>query len=522
MNSIDIVIWGAGAYSRLCFDYIDKVNRAYDNDLFIVKHIVDSDILKQGQRYRNWIIEDPEILKVMEKNTCVVVAVKNGEEICERLRGEGIGYYSFIEFTQEDFGFMPLYPTFIQRRMKYNLYIGRGYTLDELISDIGLFESVACVYERCGRNIEGANRLNKPVKMKNNRVKTLALYYKRMYNGGIERVISHLIYTYIEGGYRVILLNDKDRTRDDYNISDKAIRYFLTPYKEDARAFFEEISTVIEKEEVDILFSHSSYDPINYYLGMLLNELGVYFSTVIHNVYSASNCTEAYHRQLHKYTDLLISISQYDRDYWLSLGYKCVYIPNPVIRPSEDISERRSSAPKEILWIGRIDSIQKRVYDTVDFMKELIGLGHPHILNIVGTADDSEVIAELNRRIEKSGVNETIRLCGFDKDVSKHYKSSSVMIMTSAFEGFGMVLAEARSYGLPIVMYDLPYLELIKDGKGVVFVNQGDTHQMALEVIKILDDDIYRSRLSIEARESIKRFQDIDILSEWNNAFKML
>ena len=46
--------------------------------------------------------------------------------------------------------------------------------------------------------------------------------------------------------------------------------------------------------------------------------------------------------------------------------------------------------------------------------------------------------------------------------------------MTSQYEGFSLALLESRSFGVPCVSYEMPYLEMHRDGRGLIRVPQGD------------------------------------------------
>lgn len=93
------------------------------------------------------------------------------------------------------------------------------------------------------------------------------------------------------------------------------------------------------------------------------------------------------------------------------------------------------------------------------------------------------------------------------------------MLITSSYEGFLLTLAEGKSYGLPCVMYELPYLELIRDGKGFVAVKQQDSKAAAQAVIDLLLDTEKRLAMGKAARESMEQFAAFDIASAWKTVF---
>lgn len=69
-----------------------------------------------------------------------------------------------------------------------------------------------------------------------------------------------------------------------------------------------------------------------------------------------------------------------------------------------------------------------------------------------------------------------------------------------------MVLGEALSYGTPIIMYDLPYLEMVRCCKGIERVPMHDIHGMANKIVSLLHDDSIRDKNSTEEKTSLVQF----------------
>ena len=68
-----------------------------------------------------------------------------------------------------------------------------------------------------------------------------------------------------------------------------------------------------------------------------------------------------------------------------------------------------------------------------------------------------------------------------------------------------MVLCEAMSYGMPIVCYNIPYLETLRDNEGCAIVPQCDTNGAAREIIRIMQDDTLRATMSIRSKEMAQK-----------------
>ena len=84
-----------------------------------------------------------------------------------------------------------------------------------------------------------------------------------------------------------------------------------------------------------------------------------------------------------------------------------------------------------------------------------------------------------------------------------------------------MSIIESKAYGVPCVMYALPYLSLTQDGKGIATARIGDTNALAAHVARLLQDDRMRYRMGKEARESFDNLLKYDIAKTWDEVFRL-
>ena len=137
---------------------------------------------------------------------------------------------------------------------------------------------------------------------------------------------------------------------------------------------------------------------------------------------------------------------------------------------------------------------------------------------IIGNGDSYEE-GLVKQKIKELKIENNCKLLGYQTNIEKYLLESSVHLFTSSFEGFPMVLGEVKSYGIPTVMFDLPYLEMVKDNKGLVRVPQNNINELSNALIKVLEDDEYRNKLGIEAKNSLDNFSDENIFALWKKLF---
>ena len=189
-------------------------------------------------------------------------------------------------------------------------------------------------------------------------------------------------------------------------------------------------------------------------------------------------------------------------------GIKSILMNNPLtyeynsVRPSDLTS-------KDIIMIGRTNDRIKRFELGIKSMKIIIKEIPKCKMNIVGS---SEIYYETI--IKNLNLDNYVNFTGFDTNIDKYLKTSSLHILTSFAESYSMVLSEAKIFGIPTILCGLDYLFLSKGRTILIYADNPET--IAKESIKILKNDKYRKKLGSEARKSIKQVRNNLIAKKWS------
>lgn len=132
-------------------------------------------------------------------------------------------------------------------------------------------------------------------------------------------------------------------------------------------------------------------------------------------------------------------------------------------------------------------------------------------LDIVGEGVEEELYRNL---IKKYNLENRVTIHPFTNNIQAYYSEAQVYVLSSRWEGFGLVLVEAMAHGLPVISSDLPTSKEIMGDFGLYFKN-GDIEDLA----KKLEDATYIdwSRKSQEALEIAKRFDINNIINRWKD-----
>jgi glycosyltransferase involved in cell wall biosynthesis len=223
-----------------------------------------------------------------------------------------------------------------------------------------------------------------------------------------------------------------------------------------------------------------------------------------------------FHR-IYKLFDIVVLLSHMEESYYKLMGCNARYIPNPIqfeLQKPSDITERRN-----ILWIGRLDRRQKNYRDALEIIKLLVKSKPDIKMYMVGGEYSQGAFDEIRSFIKDNNLHKNIVCTGYTTDVEKYYHEARVHLVTSSYESFPMMMIESKSLGIPMVTYSMPWLELLRDGKGFFEVPQHDIQKASEMILDILNDDNLCSVMSREAFESIAEFNRFNQYEAWRQIF---
>ena len=366
------------------------------------------------------------------------------------------------------------------------------------------------------KSIKGAKSLERRCKS----IKTVATYCHRIYNGGIERVNANLILMWKNMGYDVILLTDEEVSDKEYYFPDDIVRIILPAERKDRHAML--VST-INKYSVDALIYHPYWSVNAFWDVLAIKSCGCAAILYIHNIFAKQLILDpiyfAESHHVYNHFDALMTLSEVDSAYWQNINRNTIKTYNPL---TFELHETKPSTLNEmsVLWVGRFASIKNPQHALLIIENVLEYV--PNVkLHIVG--DGEPIYTSLENEIKEKGLEHAVVLHGFHKEVGEFYENASVFLLTSDYEGFCLTLYESKSYGVPCIAYDMPYLDSFRDGRGIIAVPHGDIQAAAREVVNLLLDDEHRCKLGAEARASVEDYaKKIDIEAVWRNTFDNL
>ena len=355
-----------------------------------------------------------------------------------------------------------------------------------------------------------------------------------MYNsGGTERVLTVCANALSEYHDITIVTAFQQRRPDCFSLSPNVKRHDLEISEDMSgsqkkRIYKSKLSRYLRKESFDIAvslggmdldFLHSINDGskkivwLHYAIDIAQTSWVGPHPTVIKKIRAQLvTWRRIYHAR--KY-DQIVVISKADLEKWQKYTHKAICIYNPLTIVSSLTSNLLN---KCVIAAGRLD--YQKGFDYLIDAWSLVAEKHPDWhLNIFGEGDLREA---LQHQIDKLRLRNSITLCGRTSEIEKEYANHSIFVLSSRAEGFGLVLVEAASCGLPLVAFNCPSgpSELVLNGKNGLLVNKvGDMSLMARAICNLIEDEELRKKMGIEAQEFSKLFQVENIIPHWNTLF---
>lgn len=149
------------------------------------------------------------------------------------------------------------------------------------------------------------------------------------------------------------------------------------------------------------------------------------------------------------------------------------------------------------LTAGRLVGV-KNIDLQIKAMREILETQPETELWIAGDGPEKNKLQVLSKKLKVEG---KIKFIGWQENLEGYYNKAGAFILTSNYEGWGMVVVEAAGFGLPIIMTDVGCAgELIKNGESGIVVKVGDLGSLVQAMKKILEDRNFAEKIGANAR----------------------
>jgi glycosyltransferase involved in cell wall biosynthesis len=225
-----------------------------------------------------------------------------------------------------------------------------------------------------------------------------------------------------------------------------------------------------------------------------------------------------------KFADINIVLTLTDKQKWqkrFNLSdskVSQIYNLNPYAKFSQPLKVKKRFS-KLILACGRLTS-QKGFDQLINAWAMIPARCRDGwTLKIVGEGVERKFLENL---VSEKGFQASILLPGLTDDMVREYQAAELFILSSRYEGFGLVLTEALSFSTPVIAFECPAgpSEIIIDKQNGLLVECGNVEALSLSIQNFIVDDGLRSHLTKNAQMGLERFTEIEVLPKWLEILK--
>lgn len=385
----------------------------------------------------------------------------------------------------------------------------------------------------------------------------IALFLEQPFDpnaGGVQRSTSKLAEIYKKNGHKVILISSSVKPSPISTWLDIPIYHINT--KKD-HAIFKQI---LENEKISLIINQSGYsikwtkflvknkiDGVKILSLLRINpsnfrdnykeSIGLFFrkrNLSFLNIALVQKIWLLYHIYRIRYefnyiiskTDAFVMLSERFKNDLYSMAPllkrydKKIYgIMNPFESPNLDIQEIVKEKENIILFVGRLNIVQKRVDLLIEIWKKLHETLPEWKFWVVGYGESRAMMEDYCNK------NELTRVTFFGKDNPiDYYKKAKIFHMTSAYEGFGNVLIESQSYGCVPFLFNSysSAQDIITDKVNGILIEPFDVDTYASETFELANSSSRLTEMGIKAYENVDKFSYEKMYNKWKKIFENL
>lgn len=214
--------------------------------------------------------------------------------------------------------------------------------------------------------------------------------------------------------------------------------------------------------------------------------------------------------------DKFVVLTDEDKENWGNLS-NIITIPNASLTMFDQYSDL---SYKRVIAVGRLD-YQKgfdRLIKAWDIIMKDDCL-RDWRLDIFGQGEWRD---KLNSMIAERGLGDSVKLNNPTNEIGKEYAKSSLIVMTSNYEGFGMVLVEAMSCGVPAVAFDCKCgpRDIVCHGERGLVVKNGDIDGLAKAMMRLMKDADLRRKMGENAKRVVETYSEEKVMGMWVELFE--
>lgn len=335
---------------------------------------------------------------------------------------------------------------------------------------------------------------------------------------GTERISIGVMNELADRGYQVtVVLFGNDRT-SAFPLNDKILIFLIgSPFENryKLRAAFK-LKKIVNEVNPDYVINVAVPMMQVSFLAKCLGMKGKIITWEHFTLFAGSRCGSLFRIFSALVSNQTIVLTEQDRNSYPNLIRRKIRVIGNFVMETKFKS---SLVNKKVLSVGRL--VRTKGFDILlDIWGNIFQKHNDWILQIVGSGEEQE---SLWNKIKELHLEEKVQIVPAVKNIEDYYRDASIYVSTSQLESWGLVLAEAKSFGLPIVCFDCPHgpKNIIRNGIDGDLIALNDREKMKEKLLLLINDLELRKKYGKAAREDFEcRFSKKSIFNKWTELLK--
>lgn len=351
----------------------------------------------------------------------------------------------------------------------------------------------------------------------------IVIMVQRLTNGGAEHVAAMWAQGFCQKGHEVIVVIHDENAPVTYQLPPNVSLYNIVSHHKNKvlrtinRTW--KLHSLLKKECPDIII-----DVLNdYWKRIAMIGIGAFKVSTEHNTFERpANATEKFNKwrkiYLNRTYNHVTVLTQADKDV---IGNKLKHVtvlPNPLaFEPIKKLDA--SKKEKVILAVGRLDAGH---YKGFDVLIKAFGMANTDWSLQIAGAGKSAALEEYKLLAKECGVERKVEFLGFINEPASLYQRASIFVLSSRYEGFGLVLIEAMSQGCACIACDYKGRQreiLLDDRNGLICATE-DVEGLAHNIQLLIENDELRTSIQNNAIRRASDFCIPRITERWEVIFR--
>jgi len=215
--------------------------------------------------------------------------------------------------------------------------------------------------------------------------------------------------------------------------------------------------------------------------------------------------------------DEYVVLNDYDKiDFKEKLGINCIAMDNP----RSFVSEAKTDIKQKQFFVAARFVEAKGLDLLINSFAKFCEVNDDWQLVIAGDGPKRNAVL---KSVWRNGLQERVHFTGVTNEVIKYYLESSVYLLSSKWEGWGLVVIEAFELGMPVIAYDIVPIDLlITNGEDGFIVEKFDSDKFAAAMVKLANDEELRTKMAEKAILTAQKYSEVAISEKWERMLTSL